>query len=135
MSFLIFSFRWYKRFCNSWQHIEICDRCRKGAPAIFQATTHFAFIVAFLQNFLPTSNTCINRLNLPRATVEYNLPEQSRLFQLYDYTFSNQYFGQKWENYITFAQTADSTKHMHVTKIKECYTIVMLESKKKIVLI
>ena len=61
----------------------------------FKLQPSLHFIVADSQNFLPTSNTCINRLNLPRATVEYNLPEQNHLFQLYDYTFLNQYFGQK----------------------------------------
>ena len=61
----------------------------------FKLQPSLHFIVADSQNFLPTSNTYINRLNLPRATVEYNLPEQNRLFQLYDYAFSNQYSGQK----------------------------------------
>ena len=93
------------------------------------------FIVADSQKFLPTSNTCINQLNLPRATVDYNLPEQSRLFQLYDYAFSNQYFGQKWENHITLAETADFIKHNHATEIKDFYMIVMLKSKKKTLLI
>ena len=84
----------------------------------FKLQPSLHFIVADSQNFLPTSITCINRLNLPRATVEYNLPEQSRLFQLYDYAFSNQYFGQKWENYITSAQAADFIKHNHATEKK-----------------
>ena len=47
------------------------------------------------KNFLPSSNTCINRLNLPRATAEYNLPYEKTLFHLYNYAFVNQYFGQQ----------------------------------------
>ena len=47
------------------------------------------------KNFLPSSNTCINRLSLPRATAEYNLPDEKTLFHLYDYVFVNQYFGQQ----------------------------------------
>ena len=54
-------------------------------------TTQFTFHSCYSQSFLPTSNTCI--LNSPSASVKYNLPEQSRLFQLYD--FSNQCFKQK----------------------------------------
>ena len=42
------------------------------------------------KNFLPSSNTCINHLNLPRSTVEYNLPDENTLFHLYDYAFVNQ---------------------------------------------
>ena len=98
----------------------------------FKLQLSLNFIVADSQNFLPTSNTYINWLNLPRATIKYNLPEQSHLSQLNDYDFSDQYFGQKWGNYITFAQTADSIKHDHVTEIKDFYAIVMLKSKKKI---
>ena len=52
------------------------------------------FIKTNEKNFLPYSNTCINRLNLPRATAEYNLPDEKTLFHLYGYSFVNQYFGQ-----------------------------------------
>ena len=53
------------------------------------------FIKTGKPNSLPTSNTCINRLNLPRATLEYSLPEENKLFDLYDYAFSSDYFGLK----------------------------------------
>lgn len=45
-------------------------------------------------SFLPTANTCINQLNLPRPTLTKPLPtESSALFELYDYAFLNNYFG------------------------------------------
>ena len=47
------------------------------------------------KNFLPSSNTCINHLNTPRAAAVYNLPNENTLFHLYDYAFVNQYFGQQ----------------------------------------
>ena len=52
------------------------------------------FIKTNEKNFLPSSNTCIKRLNLPRATSAYNLPDEKTLFHLYDYDFVNQYVGQ-----------------------------------------
>ena len=53
------------------------------------------FIKTNKNNFLPSSNTCVNLLNLARATAEYNLPNEKILFHLYDYAFVNQYFGQQ----------------------------------------
>ena len=53
------------------------------------------FIKTNEKNFLPSSNTYIKRLNLPRATSEYNLPDEKTSFHLYDYAFVNQYFGQQ----------------------------------------
>ena len=53
------------------------------------------FIKTNKNNFLPSSNTCVNLLNLSRPTAEYNLPNEKTLFHLYDYAFVNQYFGQK----------------------------------------
>ena len=52
------------------------------------------FVKTNEKNFLPSSNTCINHPGLPRATAEYNLPDEKTLFHLYDYTFVNQCFGQ-----------------------------------------
>ena len=53
------------------------------------------FIKTNEKNFLPSSNTCMNRLSFPRVTAEYNLPDEATLFHLYDYAFVNQYFGQQ----------------------------------------
>ena len=53
------------------------------------------FIKTNKKNFLSSSNTYTNRLSLPRATAEYNLPDEKTLFHLYDYAFVNQYFGQQ----------------------------------------
>jgi hypothetical protein len=43
--------------------------------------------------FLPTSSTCSNSLKLPRPAEDFPLPPNADLFQLYDYAFSNTYFG------------------------------------------
>ena len=53
------------------------------------------FIKTNETKFLLSSNTCINRLNLPRVRAEYNLPDEKTLFHSYDYAFVNQYFGQQ----------------------------------------
>ena len=53
------------------------------------------FIKTNEKNILPSSNTCINRLSLPRATAEYNLPVEKTLFHLYNYALVNQYFDQQ----------------------------------------
>ena len=38
--------------------------------------------------FTPTARTCANILSLPRATHEFQLPSQGRLFEIYDLAFS-----------------------------------------------
>ena len=43
--------------------------------------------------FLPTANTCINRMNLTRGSIENPLPSADIIFNLYDYAFANSYFG------------------------------------------
>ncbi|MEW8547182.1 MAG: hypothetical protein AB2693_27030 [Candidatus Thiodiazotropha sp.] len=44
-------------------------------------------------SFLPTANTCINRLNLTIPAEDSEMPEDDMLFSLFDYAFSNSYFG------------------------------------------
>ena len=44
-------------------------------------------------SFIPTANTCINRLNLPRPSVSISLPSKDELFNLYDYAFLNAFYG------------------------------------------
>ncbi|KAL5007947.1 hypothetical protein ScPMuIL_013528 [Solemya velum] len=44
-------------------------------------------------SFIPTANTCINCLNLPRPTSETSLPADENLFSLYDYAFQNTFYG------------------------------------------
>ena len=53
------------------------------------------FIKTNEKNFFSSGDTCINRLSLPRATAEHNLPDEKTLFYFYDYAFVNQYFGQQ----------------------------------------
>ena len=45
---------------------------------------------------IPTASTYINQLRLPRPSVGLKLLEESKLFSLYDYAFTNDYFGQVW---------------------------------------
>ncbi|CAG2226852.1 unnamed protein product [Mytilus edulis] len=44
-------------------------------------------------SFLPTANTCINTMQLPRPSLLIDLPPTEELFKLYDYAFLNTYFG------------------------------------------
>lgn len=46
-------------------------------------------------SFLPTANTCVNALKLPRPTGEKDLPDTEVLFNLYDLAFKNAFFGSK----------------------------------------
>ena len=50
---------------------------------------------------IPTASTCINQLRLPRPSVGLRLLEQRKLFNLYDYAFTNYYFGQVWRLLVT----------------------------------
>lgn len=43
--------------------------------------------------FTPTAHTCANILSLPRATHEFQLPPQEKLFEMYDLAFSQPFFG------------------------------------------
>ncbi|KAL5008215.1 hypothetical protein ScPMuIL_013796 [Solemya velum] len=45
------------------------------------------------ESFIPTANTCINVMRMPRPTVHMQLPEEAKLFELYDYAFSNTFYG------------------------------------------
>ena len=49
--------------------------------------------VPVTNSFLPTSNTCINCLYLPCASHDSIVPDEEILFGLYDYAFSNTYYG------------------------------------------
>ncbi|XP_061168808.1 uncharacterized protein LOC133178056 [Saccostrea echinata] len=48
-----------------------------------------------INSLIPTANTCINSLQLPRPkpSIDTNLPEDKELFALYDYAFLNSYYG------------------------------------------
>ena len=45
------------------------------------------------QSFIPTASTCANVLYLPRPSPQFEKPSHDILFKLYDYAFSNSYFG------------------------------------------
>ncbi|XP_052105699.1 uncharacterized protein LOC127738473 [Mytilus californianus] len=44
-------------------------------------------------SYLPTANTCINRITLTVPETEDQLPEDNVLFNLFDYAFCNTYYG------------------------------------------
>ncbi|XP_052242055.1 uncharacterized protein LOC127852211 [Dreissena polymorpha] len=44
-------------------------------------------------SFIPTANTCINCIKLPRPSLEVKLPADTELFSLYDYAFMNSFYG------------------------------------------
>ena len=44
-------------------------------------------------SFIPTANTCINRLKLPGPCLGTSLPQDEDLFSLYDYAFLNTFYG------------------------------------------
>ncbi|XP_052281203.1 uncharacterized protein LOC127878711 [Dreissena polymorpha] len=44
-------------------------------------------------SFIPTANTCINCMKLPRPSLEVKLPADTELFSLYDYAFMNSFYG------------------------------------------
>ena len=51
-------------------------------------------LTEFESSILPTANTCINQLNLPRPSLGKPLPTNNiAVFELYDYAFVNSYFG------------------------------------------
>ena len=63
----------------------------------FQIAPSTIFVESGTEKFLPTSNSCINQLVLPRAGNSYKLPNEKDwfdLFDFYDYAFLNSYFGQ-----------------------------------------
>ena len=52
--------------------------------------------IQFINNqngFIPTSSTCINQLKLPVPSIQNPLINEQSLFRMYDYAFSNKYFG------------------------------------------
>jgi len=53
--------------------------------------------ISFVESlsFLPTANTCINKLNLTIASREEDIPDTNFIFNLFDLASSNQYFGLK----------------------------------------
>lgn len=54
------------------------------------------FVESSTTGFLPTANTCSNRLNLSLPSPGNPLPDDTTLFELFDYAFLNTYFGMVW---------------------------------------
>lgn len=57
-----------------------------------QPSIHF-FEVKSSSGFIPTANTCINNMKLPRPSYEIALPSEEELSALYDYAFLNTFYG------------------------------------------
>lgn len=57
-----------------------------------QPSIHF-FEVKSRSRFIPTTNTCINNIKLPRSSYDIELPSEEELFALYDYAFLNTFYG------------------------------------------
>ncbi|XP_070560094.1 uncharacterized protein [Ptychodera flava] len=62
-------------------------------PALGFVINPTILFVEFTISFVPTANTCINCLKLPRPSLSCPLPSSARLFHLYDYAFTNAFFG------------------------------------------
>ena len=83
----------------TFEHIHRFTTGAETEPLLgFQIAPSVIFVESRLGKFLPTSNSCINQLVLPRAgyLYLYQLPNEKDLFDLYDYAFPNSYFGQKY---------------------------------------
>jgi len=55
----------------------------------------FVEAVCVNYGFLPRASTCVNRIHLPRPTQEIKLPDDEKLFEIYDSAFASSFFGQK----------------------------------------
>lgn len=53
------------------------------------------FVIPIDSSFYPTSQTCANLLMLPRGTQNEILPEEKKLFEIYDMSFGQNFFGKK----------------------------------------
>ena len=51
--------------------------------------------VAANKSFIPTANTCVGNLQLPRPSHESPLPTDEELFEKYDIAFVNTFFGNR----------------------------------------
>ena len=58
----------------------------------FAIQPSIAFVEA-MNGFVPTANTCVNLLQLPRPTANLPLPAPEVLFNMYDFAFANAFFG------------------------------------------
>ena len=78
--------------------IDLNDVLRFAAAADNEPILGFSIqpsivFVEAVKGFLPTANTCINTLYLPRPTISLPLPTPEALFNIYDYAFANAFFG------------------------------------------
>ena len=65
-------------------------------PLGFELQSCIQFVAAPQNNkwsFIPTANTCSATLFLPKGSYDLPLPTEKELFEVYDFAFSNSYFG------------------------------------------
>ena len=65
-------------------------------PLGFELQPCIQFVAAPQNNkwsFIPTANTCTATLFLPKGSCDLPLPTEKELFEVYDFAFSNSYFG------------------------------------------
>lgn len=53
------------------------------------------FVLPIQSSFFPSSHTCSNVLILPRGTLQDPIPTEERLFEIYDCSFGQRFFGKK----------------------------------------
>ena len=92
-----------RRGAVSLGHISKFVTCTDDEPVLgFALHPSITFVeVESESKMIPTASTCINQLRLPRLSVGLKLFEESKLFNLYDYSFTNDYFGQVWRLLVT----------------------------------
>lgn len=71
--------------------LRFATASEEDPPLGFSINPSVHFIEAI--SLLPTANTCINRLNIVIPSAGMELPEEQFLFKMFDYAFSNTYFG------------------------------------------
>ena len=72
--------------------LQFATATAEEPPLGFKLHPSLDFMEAEL-SFIPLANTCSNCLMLPHGSLSTDLPEQARLFELYDYEFLNAFFG------------------------------------------
>ncbi|XP_068762245.1 uncharacterized protein [Montipora capricornis] len=73
--------------------LRFCTGADQGPVLGYALHPSIIFVEANEGHFIPTANTCINCLKLPRPSLIEPLPSMKTLHDLYDYAFANAHFG------------------------------------------
>ena len=85
--------RWKKSCSISVTHILQFLTAAEEEPVLGFVLHPSLQFVEVTSTFIPTANTCINCLNLPRPSLDIPLLAEDKLFNLYDFAFANACFG------------------------------------------